>query len=149
MRATAWLQVARIPVLIGLLLSTGPLLTSGARAAVRVETEGVLQVWWWLVAVAAVFVAVALVGRRRGHPTGILVLEGLVAAVLGTVPPVQWLVWFGINPFTEAAGGTSGLMAPMQPLSIAWLGIVVWTARSQARRPHRTEPAPAAGSVSG
>lgn len=142
MRATDVLQLLRIPVLLGLLLSSRPLVMQGTRAAVRVETEGVWQVWWWLVLLAMAFVVVALLGRRRPHRAAVLTLEGLIAAVLGLVPPVQWLMWFGINWFTEATGAVTGLIAPMQLLSIVWLGIVVMTGLAQARQTSPVERTP-------
>jgi len=125
------LQLARVPVLVALLLASGPLLFDGAQAAARQDLDGVWSSWAWLTLLAVAVVAVVHLGRRRRHPPATLAMEGLVAAVLGFVPPFQWVMWFGINRFTEAVGGTTVLTGFMQPLAIAWLGVAAATAAHQ------------------
>lgn len=127
-------QLARIPILVGLLLLTGPLMLSGMRAAAEIKIEAVWGPWTLLAAIMIAFVVVMLVARQRRHPMAILTIEGLVAAALGLVPPIQWVSWFGISgAFIEATGGTIGLFGIMQPLAIAWLGVVVFTGTRQIR----------------
>lgn len=57
---------------------------------------------------------------------------GGIAATLVLVPPFQWVECFGVNTFTDAAGGT---LAPvgLMPLAAMWLVVVAATALKAVR----------------
>lgn len=81
------------------------------------------------VPVSVLFVAMVLVGRRHRHAWAVLAVEAVVAAVLAFVAPLQWVLWFGVG---------SGWIATMgggfvQPLAVAWLGVVVAVGFRQLR----------------
>jgi hypothetical protein len=130
--ASLLLQFARVPVLVGLLLAAGTPQHELVRAFARLDVGAAWRPWLVLVVLAAGFVALALVGRRRRHPPGVLALEGLPAAVIGLIPPFLWIGWFGLGPFLVATGAATGSMF-WHVLGVAWLVIVVMTAVRQVR----------------
>jgi hypothetical protein len=132
MHAAVLLQIARVPVLVGLLLAAGGPQYELARAFARLDVRAAWPPWLLLVVLAAGFVALALLGRARRHPPGVLVLEGLVAAGIGLIPPFLWIGWFGLAPFVMATGAATGSMF-WHVLGVAWLVIVVMTAARQVR----------------
>lgn len=134
MDAVRALQIARIPLLVVLLAAASPFLRAAHRVASRGEVGGIWSAWLPLVVLAVAFVALMHLGRRRRHPWVTLVGEALVAGVLGFVPAVAWIVWFGIHPWTRLAGGDSSFVGLMQPLAIAWLGVVIVAWVKQTRR---------------
>jgi len=78
--------------------------------------------------ISLLFVVVLLVGRQRRHPWAVLAVEALAASALAFVPPVMWVVWFGISGWTNAL-----VEGPAQPLAAAWLGVVVLRGFQQLR----------------
>ena len=136
------LQLLRPVVLVGVLLASGPLLR---RLAFTFET-GFPDAAHWpsVVAVMVVFAAVTVIGRHRASPA-VLAVEAVVAVPLAFVPPVQWVLWFGVGTFTvftDATGGAFGPVGLMQPLATMWLAVVLVTAIDLVRggrSPERSE----------
>ena len=129
--------MARIVGLIALFALVGSLSGAYAEEGFRAGTGRPYEpwpIWVALVPSAGALVAVALLGRERHHPPATLAMEGLLAAVLGLIPPIQWFRWFGVNAFVEAAGFHQSDVTFLQPLAIAWLVIVGVTAVRQVRR---------------
>lgn len=125
-------QALRPVLLLGVILVSGPLLRSQLQPLA--VGDGPDLTWWpGLVAVMIVFAVVTVVGRERRALPAALAVEGVVAAVLVLVPPIQWVVWFGVNAFTHATGGTGGPVGLMQPLAAMWLAVVASTAIRAAR----------------
>jgi hypothetical protein len=123
------LQLARIVVLLVLLRATG------WYADIRIQQTSPLEpgeLWgpWTVVSLVSVlFVAMVLVGRLHRHAWSVLTIEAAVAAVLAFVPPLQWVVWFGVGPgWIPTMGGGF-----VQPLAVAWLGVVVAVGFRQLR----------------
>jgi hypothetical protein len=123
----AALQVARIPVLLLLSLWAASEVTEDLPFVSGAKDAWVS--WVSLSLISLTFVLVVLVGRRRWHPWAVLGAEALVAAVLAFLPPFQWILWFGPPP-AWAATLLSGFV---QPLAMAWFGVVVVRAFHQAR----------------
>ena len=126
--------LARIPVLIALLVASGPLQTEYARTRFIFTQDGAVSSvppWLGLVALAVVFILVAGARREQRQPTAILVLELVVAVVIAIVPP---LIWAQVLPglWTEAMGGTTGA-SYAQMLAVVWAMIAVRTLRSRRR----------------
>lgn len=48
--------------------------------------------------------------------------------MLAFVPPMQWVIWFGISGWVNAMVSGS-----VQPLAVAWLGVVVLRGFHQLR----------------
>jgi hypothetical protein len=139
MHASLLLQIARVPVLVGLLLAAGTPQLELVRAFGRIDVSAAWRPWLMLVVLATGFVALALLGRERRHPPGVLVFEGLVAAVIGLIPPFFWILWFGLGPFVMATGAPTGNMFS-QVLGVTWLVSVGMTAVRQVRA-NRAQPA--------
>ena len=124
--------LARIPVLIALLVASGPLQTEYARTRFIFTQDGAVSSvppWLGLVALAVVFILVAGARREQRQPTAILVLELVVAVVIAIVPP---LIWAQVLPglWTEAMGGTTGA-SYAQMLAVVWAMIAVRTMRAR------------------
>lgn len=97
MKLRGGLQVARIPVLLGLLLPATP---AGFRFTQAARVSAWEAAWWpWLVlvAVAIAFVAVAVTARDRRHPAWLLAIEGVIAGFIGLVMPL-WSLWLPSGP---------------------------------------------------
>ena len=128
----------RVPALVGLLAVVGRFSVAKAETAegaLRLQPINVWPSWIALVLTAVAFLAVALAGRQRlRHPPGALIAEGLIAAVLGLVPPIQWIQWLGVNAFVTTAGFHQSAVSFIQPLALAWLVIVTATGWRQFER---------------
>ncbi len=125
---------ARIPVLLALLLASGPLQWRYAETRFVFTQDGAVSSvppWLALVALAVVFILVAAAGRERRHATPLLVLELLVAFVIAIVPPLIW-AQVAAGAWTEAMGGTTGA-SYAQMLAVVWGLIAVRTWRTQRR----------------
>jgi hypothetical protein len=127
------MKLARVPVLLALLLLSGPLQWQYSLQRMRLNQEGIvgsLPYWLGLVALAAVFIVVAGAARSERNPAWLLGIEGFLAAVIALVPPLVWAQALGTGPFLDAMGGTTGAVFS-QVLAVAWLVTVVRTGRSQ------------------
>ena len=122
------LQLARIILLLFLLRATGWYVNDLHQGVTRLQVDEVWAPWTGVSLVSGLFVTVMLVGRRRWHPWIVLAVEAIVAAVLAFVPPVQWVIWFGINGWLNALVGGF-----VQPLAVAWVGVVVLRGFHQLR----------------
>lgn len=138
MNGTRLLQYLRIPLLVVLLAAATVPEQEFFRAFTRLELDAARQPWFLIVVSGLAFVAVSLWGRTNRHPPGLLAVEGLVAAVLGLVPPMVWVQWFGVGLFLGVATGNMFVHA----LALAWLGVVLATAIRQARGPGPRSPSP-------
>jgi len=129
------MQLLRIPVLIALLVASGPLQERYARQRFVFTADGAvgsIPPWIALMALATVFILAAGYGRSRRHATPVLVLEALVAVVVALVPPLIWAQVAGAGAWTVAMGGTTGA-SYAQILALVWLLLAVRTWRSQRR----------------
>jgi hypothetical protein len=122
-------QLARIPVLLALLASSDRRARDLVAVTTRLDTAALWPAWIFLVAIMLGFATVMLVGRSAHHPVAILGLEAALAAILGLVPPMYLVLWFGVGRFS----GTL-LVGLVQPLALTWLVVVVSTAVRQLRR---------------
>lgn len=142
------LQLARILVLLFLLRATGWYVDGVSQASAPIQMDEYRGQWAGVSFVTVLFVVVMLVGRRRWHPWPVLGVEGIVAAVLAFVPPLQWVIWFQHTGWTiTMVGGW------VQPLAVAWLAIVVLRGFHQLRdadtaAPRRSEGGAKASDVS-
>jgi len=126
------LHFARVPVLIGLLLAVAQVQEPYMAAWSRLEIGESRSLWLLMLVLAAAFVAVSLADRQRPHSWSVLALEGVIAAIVGLIPPVQWIMWFDISTVTElVAATTPTVIVPV--LAIAWLVTVVMTFVRQVR----------------
>lgn len=125
---------ARIPVLLALLVASGPLQWRYAQARFVLTQDGAVASvppWLALVALAVVFVLLAGYDRDRRHATPVLVLELLIAFVIAIVPPLIW-AQVAAGAWTEAMGGTTGA-SYAQMLAVGWGLIALRTWRRQRR----------------
>lgn len=129
------LQVARIIALLLLLRTTGWYAATTRPRLVAMQLDDLWVPWAGISLISVLFVTVMLVGRRRWHPWGVLGVEALVAAVLAFMMPVQWVLWLGV-------GGLSNTMTGgfVQPLAVAWLGVVVARGVHQRRDAEASSP---------
>lgn len=134
-QARTALQLARILVLLFLLRATGLFTSDIAEGVTRIQMERVWGLWAGVSLVSVLFVAMMLVGRRRWHSWPVLGVEGVVAAVLAFVPPLQWVLWFKISDWT-----TMMVDGFVQPLAVAWLGVVVLRGFHQLRDADTASP---------
>lgn len=130
MKSPTALQLSRIVVLLLLLRATAGPTASVQRVAAGMDLGGVVRTSIVTSLISLLFVVVLLVGRRRRHPWVVLTLEALIAAVLAFVPAVLWTLWFGVRGWTNAM-----VEGPVQPLAVAWLGVVVVLGFHQLRDP--------------
>ena len=129
------MTLLRIPVLIGLLLVSGPLQSEYGLSRILLTLDSAvsaLPTWLGLVGVAVAFVLAATFGRDRRHATPVLILELLIAVVIALVPPLIWLQ-VAQGPWNEAMGGTSGAVFS-QVLAVVWALTVVRTFRTRRKR---------------
>lgn len=133
---TAW-QLARILALLVLLRATGWAVAPTVRAVAAMDLDTAVRSSVALSLVSLLFVGVMLVGRRRWHPWAVLVVEAVIAAVLALVPPLLWVIWFGVGGWTNTMVG-----GPVQPLAVAWLGVVVLRGSQQLRDADRKTETP-------
>lgn len=127
------IRLIRIPLLLALMLATAPLLPRYAREVLRIDPVAALGPWLLLVAIAVVFLVVALAGRDHRHAGWLLTLEAVISLILVLVPPILWFVLFGRGVLANAMGATTGNTF-VQALAVAWLVVVVRTIRRQRRR---------------
>jgi uncharacterized membrane protein len=127
--------LVRIPVLIAILVVSGPLQERYARQRFVFTADGAIgsvPPWVALMAVAVVFILAAGYERTRRHSTPLLLLEAFAALLIAIVPPLIWAQIAGSGPWTSAMGGTTGA-SYAQMLALVWLLIVVRTWREQRR----------------
>lgn len=129
------LQLARILALLFLLRATGWYATTIRAEVARVQMDELWVPWAGVSLVCVLFVVVMLVGRRRWHPWVVLGVEAVVAAVLAFVLPVQWVLWLGLGGWSNAMVGGF-----VQPLAVAWLGVVVMRGVHQLRDANAPDP---------
>jgi len=128
------MTLVRIPVLIALLVASGPLQWRYAQTRFLFTQDGAVSSvppWLALIALAVVFILAAAYQRDRRHATPVLVLELLVAFVIAIVPPLIWAQVAG-STWTQAMGGTSGA-SYAQILAVMWFLIAARTLRTQRR----------------
>jgi hypothetical protein len=143
---------ARILVLVGLLLAAEPPQRAILRAFHDLPQQQPWDAWLLLVLIVFGFVVVALAGRREDDAGMLVGLEGIVAALVGFLPPWQWVAWFGLGAIPRVlTGGFAGSLLT-QVLGVAWFAIVLMTAVRRWRRPrmsaaveHDPEPPRRAG----
>jgi len=129
------MKLLRIPVLIAILVASGPLQERYARQRFVFTADGAvgsIPPWIALMAVGVVFILAASYGRGDSHSTPILLLEALPAVLIALVPPLIWAQVAGAGPWTVAMGGTTGASFA-QILALVWLMLVVRTWRTQRR----------------
>jgi hypothetical protein len=132
------MALIRIPVLIVLLIASGPLQSRYAPTRYLFTLDGAissLRPWLALMAVAVAFLLAAGSRRDRRHATPVLVLEGLLALLIVIVPPLVWSQLgssLGAKLWAGAMGASSG-EAFAQMLALVWLLIVVRTGLQQRR----------------
>jgi hypothetical protein len=129
------MQLLRIPVLIAILVASGPLQERYARQRFVFTADGAIgsiPPWAALMAVAVVFLLVVDYGRGQRHAMPVLVLEGVIALLVTLVPPLIWAQVAGAGPWTTAMGGTTGA-SYAQILALVWLLQVFRTGRRHRR----------------
>lgn len=128
------MALIRIPVLIALLVASGPLQWRYSQARFVLTQEGAVASvppWVMLIALAVVFILAASYGRGQRHATPVLVGEAVIAFIIAIVPPLIWAQVAG-GVWTEAMGGTTGT-AYSQLLAVVWMMVAIRTLRSQRR----------------
>jgi hypothetical protein len=128
------MALIRIPVLVALLLASGPLQWRYAQTRFVFTQDGAVASvppWLALIGLAVVFILAA--GHRRDdrHATPILALELVIAFVIAIVPPLIWAQVAG-STWTQAMGGTTGA-SYAQMLAVVWFLIALRTLRTQRR----------------
>lgn len=146
------LRIVRVPVLVALLLLDKPLFDRFLPAVQRLKMEPLRWNWTALVALAVVFLVVALVARQRRQPPWLLGVEAVIAGVIGVIMPA-WGVWVAMRPDGVGLPGVLQPLAdalgrnPVQSggfglamnwfvlvLTLAWMVIVVESALRQVRQ---------------
>jgi hypothetical protein len=128
------MSLIRIPVLIAILVASGPLQWRYAQKRFVFTAEGAVasvSPWLALMAVAIVFILIAGFRREQRHATPVLIGEALIALVIALVPPLIWAQVAG-GVWTEAMGGTTGA-SYAQMLALVWFLIALRTLRAQRR----------------
>jgi len=128
------MKIARIPVLLALLVASGPLQWRYAQTRFVFTQDGAVASvppWIALVAVAVAFIVVASARRSERHATPLLAVEAIVAFIIAIVPPLIW-AQVAAGAWTEAMGGTTGA-SYAQILAVVWLLVVIRTLRGQRR----------------
>lgn len=126
------MALIRIPVLIALLVASGPLQWRYAQTRFVFTQDGAVASvppWIALVALAVVFILAAGFRRDQRHATPILIVETLIAFVIAIVPPLIWAQVAG-GAWTQAMGGTTGA-SYAQMLAVVWMLIAIRTWRGQ------------------
>lgn len=137
--------VLRVVVLVLLLVATGWPHADLMGALTRLDMAAYWPAWLQVAGIGLAFVVVLLVWRRRRQPLWLLGAELVVAAPLALLPPPWWVLRLGVGGFmTDAA-----LTGFMQPLAMAWLGVVVasavWQRQPAVPRSHTQDDATARG----
>lgn len=126
------MALIRIPVLIALLVASGPLQWRYAQTRFVFTQDGAVASvppWIALIGLAVVFILAAGFRRDQRHATPILAVETLVAFVIAIVPPLIWAQVAG-GVWTQAMGGTTGA-SYAQMLAVVWMLIAIRTWRAQ------------------
>lgn len=126
------MALIRIPVLIALLVASGPLQWRYAQTRFVFTQDGAVASvppWIALIALAVVFILAAGFRRDQRHATPVLVVETLVAFIIAIVPPLIWAQVAG-GAWTQAMGGTTGA-SYAQMLAVVWMLIAIRTWRGQ------------------
>jgi hypothetical protein len=127
------MYLLRIPVLIAILVASGPLQERYARQRFVLTADGAISSvppWIALMALAVVFILVASYRRDRRHSALVMVIELVAGLLIAIVPPLIWAQVAGAGPWTTAMGGTTGA-SYAQMLALVWMLIVVRTWRGQ------------------
>jgi hypothetical protein len=127
------MQLLRIPVLIAILVASGPLQERYARQRFVFTADGAVSSvppWVALMALAVVFILVASYRRDRRHGATVLVIELLAGLLIAIVPPLIWAQVAGAGAWTTAMGGTTGA-SYAQMLALVWMLIAIRTWRGQ------------------
>lgn len=128
------MSLIRIPVLLAILVASGPLQWRYAQQRFVFTADGAVASvppWLALMGVAIVFILAAGFRRDRRHATVILIGEALIALIIALVPPLIWAQATG-GVWTEAMGGTTGA-SYAQMLALVWFLIALRTLRAQRR----------------
>jgi hypothetical protein len=128
------MALIRIPVLVALLLASGPLQWRYAQTRFVFTQDGAVASvppWLALIGLAVVFILAAGYRREERHATPILGIEMLIAFVVAIVPPLIWAQVAG-SAWTQAMGGTTGA-SYAQMLALVWFLIALRTLRAQRR----------------
>jgi hypothetical protein len=128
------MALIRIPVLVALLLASGPLQWRYAQTRFVFTQDGAVASvppWLALIGLAVVFILAAGYRREERHATPILSIEMLIAFVVAIVPPLIWAQVAG-SAWTQAMGGTTGA-SYAQMLALVWFLIALRTLRAQRR----------------
>ncbi|HSK23093.1 MAG TPA: hypothetical protein VK906_07960 [Egicoccus sp.] len=147
MKTSTLLPVLRVPAVIGLLAAIGWLTDALARQLMRLELDGIWRAWAPVALLGAVTAAVVLAGRQQRHPPAVLVVEAVVAAVLGFMAPVQWIYWFGFGGVSEYLSTVP--LGHVQPLAIVWFVTAVGTAWRQRSGDATSPRSPVVGTDDG
>ena len=126
------MALIRIPVLIALLVASGPLQWRYAQTRFVFTQDGAVASvppWIALIALAVVFILAAGFRRDQRHATPVLIVETLVAFIIAIVPPLIWAQVAG-GAWTQAMGGTTGA-SYAQMLAVVWMLIAIRTWRGQ------------------
>jgi len=124
-----WMQGLRIPVVVALLMITGLLTRSPALRGL--ELDAMWRAWVPLVLAGTVTAALIVVARDGRIPSALLVAELMIAGVIGFVPPVLWIYWFGFAGI--AALFASSPVGFVQPLAVVWFVTATATLVRQRR----------------
>ena len=129
MSARGWWQVARVPVLLGLLVGVGHFQAELAAATAQLDVDRSRMPWFAIVLIGVAFVVIALAARRHGPVRVTSAIEVGIAALLVFITPIfMWLefsptqVWPGLAWLRGWIGAPAGNMF-MQGLAVAWLVI--------------------------
>jgi hypothetical protein len=128
------MSLIRIPVLIAILVASGPLQWRYAQQRFVFTADGAVASvppWLALMAVAIAFILVAGFRRDQRHATPVLIGEAFIALIIALVPPLIWAQVAG-GVWTEAMGGTTGA-SYAQMLALVWFLIALRTLRDQRR----------------
>jgi hypothetical protein len=127
------MYLLRIPVLIAILVASGPLQERSARQRFVLTADGAISSvppWIALMALAVVFILVASYRRDRRHSALVMAIELVAGLLIAIVPPLIWAQVAGAGPWTTAMGSTTGA-SYAQLLALVWMLIVVRTWRGQ------------------
>ena len=128
-----WMQGLRIPLVVTLLVVTGQLMRPLFLSLGTPDTYDAWRAWVPLVLVGGAAAAVILIGRDHRHPPAILAVEAVIAGVLGFLPSVQWIVWFGFSGIVGSTFSNSTPVGFVQPLAIVWFVTATVTLVRQLR----------------
>lgn len=117
-------QIARLPIMLAIILTTGDAQMELARAVTRIDAQAATAPWFTLVGLTLLFAVVMLLGRSRDPSRTVLIIEAVIAAVIGLVPTTFWMEAFGFGAVPMALGAASGNML-VPGLALVWLVIAL------------------------